>query len=229
MSGPGLDTPYWSQDAAALSAALGSGRRRPFVGKRRHEASPGRAQQRRRRVAAERAPSACAAIREPARPHPHLRRRDLAGAAAVGGFGHHSGDRARKHAARLLSGVPGIGGGRGAETPTGADLPCLAGRCRADGAREHDRARRPHPAVGWQSDPCRWPGDRGGGLPGQRSEHDGRIFSRREAARDRAAGGGAFGSDQCGLSRRLGPKRHGKGPRRRNRSPDRVRGDRSTA
>jgi Mg2+-importing ATPase len=25
MSGPGLDTPYWSQDAAALSAALGSG------------------------------------------------------------------------------------------------------------------------------------------------------------------------------------------------------------
>jgi Mg2+-importing ATPase len=25
MSDPGLDTPYWSQDAAALSAALGSG------------------------------------------------------------------------------------------------------------------------------------------------------------------------------------------------------------
>ena len=25
MSGPGLDTPYWSQDAAELSAALGSG------------------------------------------------------------------------------------------------------------------------------------------------------------------------------------------------------------
>lgn len=25
MSGPGLDTPYWSQDAAVLSAALGSG------------------------------------------------------------------------------------------------------------------------------------------------------------------------------------------------------------
>ena len=25
MSGPGLDTPYWSQGAAALIAALGSG------------------------------------------------------------------------------------------------------------------------------------------------------------------------------------------------------------
>ena len=38
-----------------------------------------------------------------------------------------------------------------------------------------------------------------------------------------------FGPHKCGLSRRLGPKRHGEGPRRRNRSPDCVRGDRGTA
>ena len=70
--------------------------------------------------------------------------------------------------------------------PPGADVPCGAGRRRADGAREHDRARRPHPALGRQSDPGRWPRDRGGGLPRQRSEHDGRVLSGREAARDRS-------------------------------------------
>ena len=37
------------------------------------------------------------------------------------------------------------------------------------------------------------------------------------------------GSDKCRLSRRLGPKRHGEGSGRRNRSPDRVRRDRRAA
>ena len=40
------------------------------------------------------------------------------------------------------------------------------------------------------------------------------------------ARGGPCGADQCSLSRRLGAKRHGKGPGRRNRSPDCIRSDR---
>ena len=58
---------------------------------------------------------------------------------------------------------------------------------------------------------------------------DRRVLPRRKEAWDREAGGGAFGSDQCGLSRRLGPKRHREGPRRRNRSANGVRGNRGAA
>jgi P-type Mg2+ transporter len=39
VSRPGLDTPYWSQDAATLTAALGAGPGRPFVGASRRHAS----------------------------------------------------------------------------------------------------------------------------------------------------------------------------------------------
>ena len=52
-----------------------------------------------------------------------------------------------------------------------------------------------------------------------------RVVSRRKAPRDRKAGGRPFGSNKCSLSRRLGSKRYGEGPRRRNRSPDYIRGD----
>ena len=223
MSDPGLDTPYWSQDAAALSASVG-------VGPGGLSSERAAAQLRLVGPNSVEDASRLSALRLLLRQFESPLVLILIFAAAISlvlqqwvDAGHHSGDRARKHAARLLSGVPGVGGGRGAEAPPGADLPRHAGRRRADGARQHYRARRPHPALGRQSDPGRWPRDRGGGLPGQRSEHDGRVLPGREAAGDREAGGGPL---------RLGPMQSFSAPRskaaRRRSSPSKpVAGPRS--
>ena len=210
--------PYWSQDASALAAALGTGP----VGLTSERAAAQLALVGPNSVEdASRLSALRLLLRQFESPLVLIlavRRRDLAGASAVGGRRHHPGDRPRQLAAQLLSGIPGVHGRRGTEKPPRADLPRGAGRDGADGARQHGRARRPHPALGRQSDPGRWPRHRGGGLPRQRSEHDGRVVPGREAARDRSPGRAPRRTDQCGLSRRLGAQRHGEGPRRRRRA-----------
>ena len=94
MSGAAPDASYWSQDAAVLRTALGSGpgglssegaaAKLRLIGPNSVEEC----------IAHERASIASAAIREPARPYPHICHCDLAGTATVGGFGHYSGSGA---------------------------------------------------------------------------------------------------------------------------------------
>ena len=66
--------------------------------------------------------------------------------------------------------------------------------------------------VGGQPDPRRRPRDRGAGFPGQRGQHDRQVLSRREAAGSHRRRDDARRADQYRLSRILGAQRHGEGP-----------------
>jgi magnesium-transporting ATPase (P-type) len=127
MSNPVLDAPYWSQDAAALSAALGSG--------------PGglsseQAAEKLRLVGPNSVEDAShlSAFRLLLRQFESPLVLILIFAAAISLVLQQwvdsaiiLGNRDRKYATRLLTGVPGIDGSSAVETPTGADLSCHAG------------------------------------------------------------------------------------------------------
>ena len=153
MTGPGLDTPYWSQDAAALSAALGSG-----PGGLSSEGAAAKL----RLVG----PNSVEDVSRLSAVRLLLRQFEsplvlilifatvislvlqqwvnstiilaiVLGSTLLGFFQEY----------RASAAVEEL------EAPTGADLPCRAGRRRADSGRERCRARRPHPALCRQSDP----------------------------------------------------------------------------
>jgi hypothetical protein len=147
----------------------------------------------------------------------------------MGGRRNHTGDRSWQFPPQLLPGIPGVYGCRGIEEPPGADLPRGARRSGADAAGQRYRAGRPHPSFGRESDPGRWPGYRGGGLPRQRGEHDGRVVPGREATWNHLPGCTHRGPDQRRLSGCFGAQRHREGTGRQDRPPDRVRRDRGTA
>ena len=229
MSSPGLDTPYWSQDAAALSAALGSG--------------PGglsseKAAAKLRLVGPNSVEDAShlSALRLLLRQFESPLVLILIFAAAISLALQQWVDSAIILAIVLGSTLLGFFQEYRASAAVEQLKRRLALTCRVmrDGVERMVPVSTVVPGdlillSAGNLIPADGLGDRGGGLPGQRSEHDRRVFSRRKAAWDREAGGGPFGADKCSLSRRLGPKRHGEGPRRRNRSPDCVRGDRGTA
>ena len=137
MNSPGLDAPYWSQDARALSTALGSspgGLSSETAAAKLRVVGPNSIEDAARLTA----------LRLLFRKFESPLVLILIFAAVVSlvlqqwvDFGNHFGDRARKRTAWLLSGVPGIEGCRGTKTPIGANLPGRAGWCRANSAREH--------------------------------------------------------------------------------------------
>ena len=149
MSGSSLDTPYWSQSATELMAALGSG--------------PGGLSTE-KAIATLRAvgpntveeSSHLSAFRLFPRQFESPLVLILIFAAGISLVLQQWVDStiilaivlARKYPARILSGVPRVNSGRGTETPFGADMPCHTGQRRTRCARQHNRARRYHPAVG---------------------------------------------------------------------------------
>ena len=135
----------------------------------------------------------------------------------------HPRDRSGQFASQLLSGIPGLDRGRGAEETPGPHCPGSARRRRTGVAGEPDRPGRRDPPVGRQSDPCGRSCDRGAGFPGQRGQHDGRILSGRETPGVHRRGCASCRTDQHGLSRGLGSQRHGEGSGRSNRPPDGIR------
>ena len=173
MADAAPDASYWSRDAAALATVLGSGVGGLTSDRAATQLAGRRAQQCRGCAAPERPAPSAAAVRKPARPDPGLRRRHLAGPSAMGRCGDHPRHRAGQFASQLLSGIPGLDGGRGTEETPRADGTRAARRGRTGSAGDADRARRRDPSVGGQPDPCRWNRHRGAGLPCQRSQHDG--------------------------------------------------------
>ena len=162
MSGVGLEPPYWSQDAAALSAALGSG--------------PGglsseRAAAQLRLVGPNSVEDASrlSALRLLLRQFESPLVLILIFAAAISLVLQQWVDAAIILAIVLGSTLLGFFQEYRASAAVEELKRRLALTCRVmrDGVErtvpvEHCRARRPHPALGRQSDPRRWPRDRGG-------------------------------------------------------------------